>query len=223
MLHFAHRGIIEYENTIQGVMEVYNEKGSDMGVEIDVRFNTARDVVICHDRENRNEKENATLFQLLQSLDHETYNGKILMIDIKAFGIKSAKELARSIVEIIKRFPNLYENLQFYLCSFNEYCVSELLFICEDMNMINLNIGVITTGIPLGLYNHLENIDFVSIKYDILCEEVIQNLKNKRMTIFSWVVNDSSMKELMYNYNIDGLIYDVSFKPNQLNILRKSL
>lgn len=43
------------------------------------------------------------------------------------------------------------------------------------------------------------------------------------MTIFSWVVNDSSMKELMYNYNIDGLIYDVSFKPNQSNILKNSL
>jgi glycerophosphoryl diester phosphodiesterase len=210
MIHFAHRGIIDYENTIKGVLEVFDQEQSDMGVEIDVRFNTKREVVLCHDRENRNERENATLHQLLQSLDHEKYRDKHLMIDIKAFGIQSAKQLAHSTCKIIQCLPTLYEKMNLYLCSFNEYCVSELLFILDDMNMSNIRVGVITTGIPIGMYNHLEDIHFVSIEYGILCEEIMDEMKKNKLDVYSWVVNDASMKKLMKQYNVDGIIYDVN-------------
>ena len=208
MVNFAHRGIIEYENTIKGVIEVFDNE-HNIGVEIDVRFNTAREVILCHDRENRNERENASLFELLKSLNNDKYYDKHLMIDIKAFGIQSAKELACSTCNIIKQFPTLYEKMNFYLCSFNEYCVSELLFLCDDMNMPNIQIGVITTGVPLGMYNHMDDINFVSVEYGILCEEIMDAFKTKHLNVYAWVVNDKSMKKLMHQYNVDGLIYDV--------------
>lgn len=208
MVNFAHRGVIEYENTIKGVMEIF-DKEQDMGVEIDVRYNTARHVVLCHDRENRNESNNSKLGELLQSLDDECYYDKHLMIDIKAFGIQSAKQLAHSVCQILMCFPTICEKMHIYLCSFNEYCVSELLFFRDDMNMPNIRIGVITTGIPLGMYNHLEDIDFVSIEYGILCEEIMLELKTKKNDVFAWVVNDQSMRRLMRQYEVDGLIYDV--------------
>ena len=216
MLHFAHRGIIDYENTIKGVVEIFNNykeeaSYSDLGVEIDVRFNTARRVVLCHDRENRNEIENDTLYELLKTLNHKKYHSKKLMIDIKAFGITHAKELAHAVCDIIKKFPDLYNLMDLYLCSFNEYCVSELLFLCEDMHMSNIKIGVITTGIPLGLYSHLEQVDFISLDYGILCEEVMDEFKKKGVEIYTGVVNDSCMKILMYKYRVDGIIYYIRY------------
>ena len=211
MLNFAHRGMIDYENTIKGVIDVFDKKElDDIGVEIDVRFNTTRDLVLCHDRENRNHENNDTFFMLLKKLDHPKYYNKHLMVDIKAFGITSAKEIAHAVYDVLRRFPNLYENMKFYLCSFNEYCVSELLFIVDDSNMSNFKIGVITTGIPLGLYHHLEDIDFISIEYGILCEEIIDEMKKTGIDIYSWIVNDLSMKMLMCKYRVDGIIYDIS-------------
>ena len=210
MVNFAHRGIINYENTIKGVLEVFDEKERNMGVEIDVRFNTKRDVILCHDRENRNDRENATFHQLLHSLDHEKYYNKHLMIDIKAFGIHSAKQLAHSTCKIIQRFPSLYEKMNIYLCSFNEYCVSELLFILDDINIPNIKVGVITTGIPIGMYNHLDDISFISIEYGILCEEIMDEMKKNNLEIYAWVVNDPSMQKLMELYKVDGIIYDIN-------------
>ena len=51
MLHIAHRGCIDRENTIKGVVEAF--KKFQM-VEIDVRYNSERKLVLCHDREKRN-------------------------------------------------------------------------------------------------------------------------------------------------------------------------
>ena len=89
---FAHRGIIDYENTIRGVLEIM-ESSPTLGVEIDVRYNTSRDIVMCHDREHRNSK-NDTLTELLVELEKHNFTNRDLMIDIKAFGIINAKKIA---------------------------------------------------------------------------------------------------------------------------------
>lgn len=207
MLHFAHRGMIAYENTPQGVLEVFDNH-QDLGVEIDVRFNTMRDVVMCHDRENRNDGKNPKFYELLEQLDHERYFGKKLMIDIKAFGMQSARDLAREIHSILVRFPTLYKNLSWYLCSFNEFCVDELLLLNTD-KLCNIKIGVITTGLSLNMYAHFKDLSFVSIEYGMMCEEVMEELKKKHLDVYAWVVNDDSMKELMVKYEVNGIIYDI--------------
>lgn len=207
---FAHRGVIDYENTIRGVLEVM-QTSKTLGVEIDVRYNTAREVVMCHDRENRNDT-NDTLAELLVELEQRNFMNRDLMIDIKAFGIINAKKIANDVCKIVANYPTLLRTMNIYLCSFNEYCVSELLFCKEDLNLTTVYIGVITSGIPLGLFGHLAGIQFVSIEYSTLCEEIMEQFKNTNLEVYTWVVNDITMKQLMCKYKVDGLIYDVMTK-----------
>lgn len=206
---FAHRGIIEYENTIEGVLEVMNHH-TTLGAEIDIRYNTAREVVLCHDREYRNNKKNNTLKELLFVLQENEFCDRNLMLDIKAFGIVNAKQLAKDVCQIIATYPKLCQTMNIYVCSFNEYCVSELCFNREDMCLTNLQVGVITSGIPLGLFKHLDDINFVSMDYNSLCEEIMEQYKETNIEVYTWVVNDVSMKQLMCKYEVDGIIYDVN-------------
>jgi glycerophosphoryl diester phosphodiesterase len=197
---FAHRGLIEDENSIQSVLNAYEHADA---VEVDVRYNTKRSVVLCHDRELRNSPDNATLDQLVTVLDP----GKRLMIDIKAFGLTDSKKLARSVCEVISKRPDI----QFYLCSFNEYCVDELIGIKQLEFHNNWFIGVISSGIPLGMFDHLD-LDFVSLDYNIVCEDIMERFHDRRLLVFVWVVNDPSMQRMMREYNVNGLIYDVHKK-----------
>jgi glycerophosphoryl diester phosphodiesterase len=57
-------------------------------------------------------------------------------------------------------------------------------------------------------------LDFISLSYDVIHEEVIDLLRKKhgkKVQIFAWTVNDPNLKDEMENrYKIDGLIYDWS-------------
>jgi len=206
MRTIAHRGLFSptfKQNTLEGVLEVIERHHEVDMVEIDVRFTTDRRVVLCHDREYRNNRENCTLEIFLKEMQKKTID---VMIDIKAFGILEAQRLARAVVETCSNYCNSF---MIWLCSFNEYCVSELLSIRETTGC-NFKVGVISSGIPLGMFNHLENIDFVSLDYSCVCEDVVERLHNdgRSLELFVWVVNDESMKRLMASYKVDGLIQD---------------
>lgn len=196
MLQVAHRGLISQENTVQSVLEA--TKLADI-VEVDVRYTTNRKVVLCHDRERRNDRQNESLVHLISVL----LPGQKLMIDIKAFGMIESKKLAVSISNII----STRSDIEYYLCSFNEYCVDELLNKREEQCNSNWHIGVIASGIPLGMFEHL-NIDFVSLDYNIVCEDVVERLHDRKILLFVWVVNDTTMRRMMTMYGVDGLIYD---------------
>lgn len=195
MIHIAHRGCIDRENTIQGIIDAFQHFPC---VEIDVRYNTKRQLVLCHDREKRN-FENELLEDLLKH--DEPMN---LMIDIKAFGIESAIQLGKDVVQMILKYPNhTYE-----LCSFNEYCVQEMIRIREQSDSSIFHVGVISSGVSIGMFNDL-SIDFVSFNYDIVHEEILDRLKRKNINVYAWVCNDEMVKKDMeYKYMIDGIIYD---------------
>lgn len=203
MLTIAHRGDIDRQNTLEGAL--WGSNKADM-VEIDVRYSTDRRVVLCHDRELRNDRTNCTLNAFMNGFFLLTgeVEKKALMIDIKAFGMLEAQKLARSVAHIVKNKKNVY------LCSFNEYCVAELLCIrdLEPDCCGGWQIGVISAGIPLGMFGHLNDIDFVSLDYNCVCEDVVERLHADRLRVFVWVVNDESMKRLMSGYRVDGIIQD---------------
>ena len=206
MKYFSHRGNINNENKITSLIHVL--RTNTIGIELDVRFNTNRDIVLCHDRENRNNRDNESLNEFFESLPSDL-NDKDIMIDIKAFGIVEAKNIAKKISAICFEYSHKTRNYNIYLCSFNEYCVSELCFLREDYDILNCKIGVIASGIPLGVFNHLEEIDFISLDYNIVCEEIVENIHKSGKLIYTWVVNDESMKKMMKLYDVDGLIYDL--------------
>lgn len=206
MIHVAHRGCIHRENTIEGIIDAMST--FDI-VEIDVRYNTKREIVLCHDRENRNHTEGKTN-DLLEDLC-KLKKPMSLMIDIKGFGVETAKLLAKEIVTIISK----YEQHSYKLCSFNEYCVQQLIDmkLCSKNNLspFTYSIGVISSGIPIGLFGHLFMIDFISLSYDIIHEEVLDVLRKKhqKVQIFAWTVNNEKFKhDMEFRYKLDGIIYD---------------
>ena len=175
MLYIAHRGCIDKENTIEGISEAFQMVSC---VEIDVRYNSERKIVLCHDREKRNDENE--YFEDLLKLKSSMH----LFIDIKAFGVETAKQLARDIVLIIKRYAiHKYE-----ICSFNEYCVQELLDlrICSKgyVTPFDYTVGVITSGVSVGIYNHMHLLDFISFNYDTIHEELFKNIAEKK--IYAW-------------------------------------
>jgi glycerophosphoryl diester phosphodiesterase len=206
MIHVAHRGCIRRENTIEGIIDAFSKFKI---VEIDVRYNTKREIVLCHDREKRNHTEGKTN-DLLDDLC-KLKTPMTLMIDIKAFGVDTAKLLAKDIVSIVYKYPQH----SYKLCSFNEYCVQQLIDmkLCSKNNLspYTYSIGVISSGIPIGLFGHLFMIDFISLSYDIIHEEVLDVLrkKHKNVQIFAWTVNDENFKhDMEFIYKLDGIIYD---------------
>lgn len=204
-MRIAHRGLFTKQNTFEGVCDLLEKTRETVDmVEIDVRYTTDRRVVLCHNREDRNTPQNITLDLFLKRLGKQHPN-IALMLDIKAFGILEAQKLARSVVRIVCKYADTFS---FYLCSFNEYCVSELLNEKETL-LQNWQIGVISAGIPLGVFNHLEGIDFVSLDYNCVCEDIVERLHTDRVQVFVWVVNDTSMQDLMIQeYRVDGIIKD---------------
>jgi hypothetical protein len=204
MLHIAHRGCIDRENTIQGILDAFL---SFPIVEIDVRYNSERKIVLCHDREKRNEKHEylIDLCKLKKPMH--------LLVDIKAFGIETAQQLARDLVECIKGYPqHTYE-----LCSFNEYCVQELIYLrlCSQNYVMPYiyKVGVITSGLSIGIFGHIHTLDFVSFNYDTLHEEILDKIRNRKQKIYAWVCNDHVIKhDMEYRYKVDGIIYDYVMK-----------
>ena len=196
-MKIAHRGIRNRENTINGI-----QKASMIAemVEIDVRFNTNLDIILCHDRADRNSEVLETLEQLCQ-LEEPMH----LMIDIKAFGITPAILIAEHVYSIIIKYPiHLYE-----LCSFNEFCVKELLRLRESDTFL-FNVGIITSGISLEMFDNLKDIDFVSMDYNIICEDIVDLFHKRNKRVYAWTVNDLEMQEyVLTKCLVDGIIFDI--------------
>ena len=210
MRHIAHRGYIDQENTIDSIVTSSNYFDA---VEIDVRYNSNRDIVLCHDREKRNESNERFVDLCKQKAPMH------LLVDIKAFGIDTAKQLAKDIVFCIQP----YTHHTFELCSFNEYCVQELLDLrtCSRNYVLpfTYNVGVITSGLPVGIFGHLYTIDFISFNYDTVHEEIFEKLKDRNYKVYAWVCNDPVVRhDMEHRYGVDAIIYDVQSSYNSARI-----
>lgn len=205
---FAHRGIIDYDNTIKGVLEVFNSSSSS-GVEIDVSYNKDNVLVLCHSSERANDVKNDKFQELLFVLSQNEYCNKDLMIDIKVACKAKSEQIAKDICNILASYPKLMVTINFYLASFNEYCVSALSHYIEDLELTHCYVGVITSGIPIGLFNHLQSIDFVSIDYNMLCKENVEIFKKHSIKVYAWVVNDFEVKKKVCDYDVDGIVMDI--------------
>ena len=193
----AHRGMRNRENTISGICKASKLMNI---VEFDVRFNTNLDIILCHDREDRNSEELETLEDLCK-----LSNKMHMMIDIKAFGISPAISIAKKVYDIVSNHPHhLYE-----LCSFNEFCVKELLRL-REMELFKCNVGIITSGIPLEMFDNLKEIDFVSMDYNIICEDIVELFHKRNKKVYAWTTNAVEMQDYVMNTcNVDGIIFDI--------------
>ena len=167
-------------------------------VEFDIRYNTNRQIILCHDREDRNISDNETLEDLCKIKDPMN-----LMVDIKAFGIEPATQIADDVYTIIDKYPQH----EYHLCSFNEFCVKRLL---ENNGKEIYKIGVISSGVPISMFDQLINVDFISLDYNIICEEIVELFHKKGKKVFAWTVNALDMQDYVVNIcDVDGIIYDI--------------
>jgi glycerophosphoryl diester phosphodiesterase len=186
------------ENTLEGIIKANTMMSM---VEIDVRFNTNHDIILCHDREDRNFEINETLEDLLLYEDTSLN----LMIDIKAFGIEPALKIAKDVFTLIVKYPKH----NYHLCSFNEFCVEKLLNLRIVYQKV-YQIGVISSGIPLDMFDHLCNIDFISLDYNIICEDIVEMFHKKNIKVFAWTVNSIEMQKYVLDIcHVDNIIYDI--------------
>jgi glycerophosphoryl diester phosphodiesterase len=196
--NIAHRGMKNRENTLEGIIKANTMMSM---VEIDVRFNTNHDIILCHDREDRNFEINETLEELLLYEDTSLN----LMIDIKAFGIEPALKIAKDVFTLIVKYPKH----NYHLCSFNEFCVEKLLNLRIVYQKV-CQIGVISSGIPLDMFDHLCNIDFISLDYNIICEDIVEMFHKKNIKVFAWTVNSIEMQKYVLDIcHVDNIIYDI--------------
>lgn len=125
-----------------------------------------------------------------------------MIIDIKACGITEAREIASDVHNCVKKVATN----DWKLCSFNEYCVLELTELAKDAKY---KVGVIATGLSIGMYQHLD-IDFVSLDYNVLTKDIVQTFHENGIKVYSWTVNDKEIQHaLEYEYKVDYIIEDL--------------
>jgi len=191
MEHIVHRGCINID-----ALKSFSK------IQINVGYNDNKELVIYHNDRHHSRvslNQNELLLHLCK-IELPMH----LMINIKAFGITEAKQLARDIVKCISQ----YHNHAYELCSTNEYCIQELI----DMKQCSINytipfqykIGLICLNVSIGTYGHLQALDFILFDYDILDQEIIDRFKMRRhLKLYSWVNQDD--KDI---YQIDGIVYN---------------
>ena len=133
-----------------------------------------------------------------------------LMVDIKAFGVESAIQIAKDVYSLVENYPQH----SYHLCSFNEFCVRQLLEERElrsnDQHAVPHIIGVISSGVPIGMFDHLSGVDFISLDYNIVCEDIMEMFHNRKKKVYAWTVNAPDMQHYMIDIcKVDGIIYDL--------------
>lgn len=191
MITIAHRGLLSNQNRLRSIVEA--EQRADI-VEFDVCQDTRGTLVICHDTDTAGFKNDT--FQSLVDYPFRLH----CMVDIKVAGALQGRQIARDIVKMVT-----HSNHTWYLCSFNEFCVDELY---RQRGLARYKIGVITTGIPINMFDHL-NIDFVSIDYNFIDNETVKFFKSKNILVFAYTINNKYKEEYIKHIDVDGVVTDL--------------
>lgn len=201
--------------TIETRLRDYAAKVLVGGLHVSVRFNTSGALVVCRDRERRNAVSNLDFATFLRRWKDRTYTSAQqypLWIELRALGIERAQILAKRVTQEIRRAR--LDSRRVFLCSSNEYCVDALLDEREenhhDDSKNDPEIGVISGGVPMGLFAHLRHLDFVVLPYDVVCEDLVTRFAETRLPIIVDMgrCGDSSMMRLMTLYQITTVICD---------------
>lgn len=201
--------------TIDARLRDYATKVLVGGLHVSVRLNTSGALVVCRDRERRNAVSNLDFVTFLHGWKDRTYTSAKqypLWIELRALGIERAQILAKRTTLEIRRAR--LDSKRVFLCSSNEYCVDALLDEREenhhDDSKNDPAIGVISGGVPMGLFAHLRHLDFVVLPYDVVCEDLVTRFAETRLPIIVDMgrCGESSMMSLMRLYQITMVICD---------------
>jgi glycerophosphoryl diester phosphodiesterase len=190
MITFAHRGLIQTENTVDSIV---NASFCADWVECDVQVDKRGRTVLCHNRESTGE--------LLTDLCEHPFTLNI-MLDIKAPGVGQAEACATEIVNLTRKSRHKWK-----LCSFNEFCVRQLLALRKYFKL-SYEVGLISSGVPLTMYDHLK-VDFVSIDYNVLSREIVDHVHSSGKQVYTYTIKNKKQEELVETLAVDGIIKDI--------------
>jgi len=151
-----------------------------------VEQNFKKDIVICGTKDKLKDFKSDIRCQVI--------------VNIHCSGIQSSENVAHKVSSIIDR----KRRHKWFLTSSNEYCVSELSVIKENIDG-NWKIGVLSNGLPLGHFNHL-NIEFVILEHTVIDSEVITYFHNVNVLVFSYLIDCKERIELLKTDHVDGLL-----------------
>lgn len=155
-------------NRLEYIPYVYRQYD---GIETDVMYNSDKQLVLCHDYDERDNPQNDTLQELAD------FGIPLrIILDIKTRGISEGWKIAGDIIDVIRGSVHLWD-----LCSFNELCVQRLLM----LNMGAYKIGLISSSLSLSLFTHLD-VKFVSLDYGIAGEDLLDALDGLDIEVYIW-------------------------------------
>ncbi len=160
-MEIAHRGLWNRQNKIDGIVKISDLVGA---VEVDVRTNSNGELVLCHDKDEVDEKNNDTLKDLCK------VSQKLrIILDIK-------ENIAQKVLETISGSGHEWE-----LCSYDYRCVDEL---CR---LSGYKVGLITEGMPHS--EDLNKIDFISQDYEFFDSEMLKMYKERNLDVYIFGTN----------------------------------
>ena len=205
----AHRGYSgKYKgNSLLAFKKAY-DRNFDM-IELDIQACKSGELIVHHDPFIKYNSVNDLTLKDIKSLDKSIltfkefltnlpYKKKSLYLDLKG-----GEKTAYNLFAFIKTWDIDYKNMIAF--SFN----------MEHLNLLknklpNLKRGLITSNKPdETLLKYIENnVDYISLSYDILDHELIKKIKTLDKIIYTFTLSTKKEANYVKNFDIDGVVSD---------------
>lgn len=208
MKAFSHRGItFNKKITENHILSFLAAKkfGYD-GIELDIHFCKGC-ILVHHDRSFKNmditqiDRKQARKYDILtleQAL--KICNGVDIMIDIKSNLFEPKKTIEKHILSLKNILSDFKNDHKVYLCSFNERYLHYV-----SVMLCYYPIGLITDNLT-----SFHKYDFVSISYDMITKELVDECHNRNIEVYTWTVKytDDTLLDYLMECDVDGVIMD---------------
>ena len=207
LIKIAHRGYSgKFKgNSYKAIKKAY-QRNFDM-IEIDIQACKSGELIIYHDVFIKNvavkdlqlkdiRKLDKSIITFKEFIDNFQYERKGLYLDLKG-GIETAYNL----FAFIKTWN--INTTKFIAFSFNLNHIDLL-----KKKIPSLKRGLITDNVPNDyMLNYIQNnVDFVSLHYSALDDNIIKKLRLLDKVIYTYTLNDKKEQNYIKNFDIDGIV-----------------
>ena len=181
----AHRGVCgkRFENRVEHIRAAHRKVGA---VEVDVRYNSNRQLVLCHDKLAADFLDTEPFHSLVACEDPMN-----IMLDMKPCGGQQAVSMAEDVCRIIEQSHHDWK-----LCSFDQRCVDRLVKLDHPWD-----VGMLSSGVTDWIMNE-PPIDFVGLDHESVDEADIDAIQKQGIEVYLWVADMWGS----YPPQVDGLI-----------------
>jgi|TARA_Y100000992_G_scaffold302529_1_gene277131 glycerophosphoryl diester phosphodiesterase len=211
MLSIAHRGFSHnFKDNSFEAFDAAIKNNFDM-IELDIQLNKENEIVVFHDIHLNFKQINELTHQECRDNDILTLADFFHYINIKGKNIKIYLDIKGNVecVDVLYCFLSNNKNIinfnNLYIAAFNRNCISVL---NEIKNEHNVKIGYITcSNYKENEYEKiLEDLDFISVYWDVLDEKLIEYCKMNNKQVYSFTCKNYFILNYMKKFKLDGII-----------------